>query len=290
MWIATSERKSKLTNVKVKHYISLADRTFPIPLILLHGAWHGGWAMSLLAQLLVILGFECYVLSFRGHEDDKPKKKKRIWYLLRQYVKDIKKLAETIESDKPPILIGQSMGGLIAQMYAQKYPISAMILLASVPSSGALGVLWRFAKKHPWITAKFFLTRGLYPAVENLDVVKELFFSDVVSEKEVREWQKKLVNESFLAYLSALWPRKFSREKMYKENRGVPVLVLHATKDAMMSHEQSKATATAYETSTIQLVMAHCDMLANEACAKQVVDCITRWFRSKEFKKVHPSS
>jgi len=289
--------------------------TFPIPIILLHGAWHGAWCLELLASfleisgfqcrilsfrdhesdredkkkwiwcfelltyLLVSLGFQCRALSFRNHEGSRKDKKKRIWASLKDYVEDVERAVAHIDAGVPPIILGHSMGGLIAQMYAQKHPVSALVLLCSIPSSGSFGTIWKFAKKYPWITAKFFLTMSLYHAIKKLSVVRELLFSSSVGENIVQWWQERLQNESFWAYLLAFIPQKFSSKRMHKPT---PVLVFHAQKDQLVSLKQSAQTAQSYGADLeILSAMAHCDMLAIPEMAKLVARIIAQWIRNQ---------
>lgn len=255
----------------------LSGYSYPIPIILLHGAWHGAWCFEILASFLVQMRFQCRMISFRDHETNRKNKKARIWPKLEDYLEDVERAVAHIDPIFPPIIIGHSMGGLIAQMYAQKYTVSALVLLSSIPSSGSFASILKFAIKHPLITLKFFCTRSLYPAIKSWKLVKELLFSSSMSDEMVKKWQEKLQNESFWAYLQALIPRSFSSDEMCKPT---PVLVLHAENDQLVSFEQSRKTAQSYGADLEILPgMAHCDMLAVSKNAERTTKAIAQWLK-----------
>src|SRR6478609_7418822 len=84
------------------------------PVIMVHGAFCGGWTFDAFRRPFEAAG--------RSMVD---------------YAKQIAPLCEACE--EPPILIGDSMGGLVAQMAAARAPVSRLILLAPSPPWGVAG-------------------------------------------------------------------------------------------------------------------------------------------------------
>src|SRR5690606_22425315 len=60
-------------------------------------------------------------------------------------------LAAVEECGQPAVLVGHSMGGLVVQKYLERGGALGAILLASVPTSGALGATLCFGAWHPLI-------------------------------------------------------------------------------------------------------------------------------------------
>jgi pimeloyl-ACP methyl ester carboxylesterase len=105
-------------------------------IVMLHGAFCGGWAFEGWRAFFGVHGYRCLVPDLRHH--DRPPRAQPHPDLgttsLRDYVDDVAQLIA--ELDEKPILIGHSMGGLVAQMLAARGLASAVILLAPSPPWG----------------------------------------------------------------------------------------------------------------------------------------------------------
>jgi len=104
--------------------------------ILVHGAFCGGWAFELFRQPFEAAGYSCLAPDLRGHGAGAGRSA-AAGVSIADYARDV---AELIRGQaQPPILIGHSMGGLVAQMAAMRAPVRALILLAPSPPWGVAG-------------------------------------------------------------------------------------------------------------------------------------------------------
>jgi pimeloyl-ACP methyl ester carboxylesterase len=86
--------------------------------VLIHGTNAGPWTMSNFAGHFEQRGFRCHSPAYRYH--DKPPSEETSKLLagisIADYVEDIAGFVETL--DAPPILVGHSLGGVVAQKLA----------------------------------------------------------------------------------------------------------------------------------------------------------------------------
>jgi pimeloyl-ACP methyl ester carboxylesterase len=95
--------------------------------LMIHGAFCGPWSLDGLKEKFEAAGYAVNVPPLRFH-DGEPAPAALGTTSLADYAAD---LAEEIAALKaPPILVGHSMGGLLAQMLAAKVDVAALILLA----------------------------------------------------------------------------------------------------------------------------------------------------------------
>jgi pimeloyl-ACP methyl ester carboxylesterase len=241
----------------------------PTPLLFVHGAWHGAWCWDVhFLPYFARQGFVCHALSLRGHgasENNKPLRFTRI----ADYVDDVAQVADTLE--RPPVVIGHSMGGFVVQKYLETHDAPGGVLLASIPSAGAFAFFLRFFGRHPLRFLKAHVTFSGYPFVETPELTRESFFSSDSPPDEVRAYFKRIQPESLLAgYDTALF------NLPHPERVKTPMLVLGAADDRVFTNDEVHATARAYHT-TAQIFpnMAHDMML--EAGWQQVADRIVGW-------------
>jgi pimeloyl-ACP methyl ester carboxylesterase len=107
------------------------------PILMVHGVSHGWWAFSKWLTYLPNYGWRSYAMSLRNHPGSYGVSEERYLQLgFQDYVDDV--LAVLAWLDKPAILIGHSMGGIICQKVAEQKALRALVLVASV-GPGQLG-------------------------------------------------------------------------------------------------------------------------------------------------------
>lgn len=109
-----------------------------VPVVMIHGAFCGGWAFENWAQAFAAEGFTVHAPTLRHHEHNGGKEPHPALgsVSVTDYVADIEALIDTLPA--LPVIIGHSMGGLIAQMLAARGKAAALILLAPSAPWGVL--------------------------------------------------------------------------------------------------------------------------------------------------------
>lgn len=246
----------------------------PTPLLFVHGMWQAAWCweeyfMPYFAQN----GYECYALSLRGHGASEGRENLR-WTTLADYTADVAQVVNQME--KPPVLVGLSMGGMIVQKYLESHQTPAAVLLASLPPKGILRAALRVASNHPLAFLKANLTLSLLPIIRTPSMAQEVFFSADMSEEKLTKYFYRMQDESYRAFLDTLI-LNLPRPKLVK----TPMLVLGGGNDTVIYPTDVEATASAYGTKAeIFTGVAHAMMLEDNWQA--VADRILEWFSEKE--------
>lgn len=96
--------------------------------VLIHGAWHGSWCWKDLVPELLVPGVDIITPTLPGHGSDETPFSQ---INLQTYVKYISAIVE--EQEKPVILVGHSMAGVIISQVAENVPhkIACLVYLAA---------------------------------------------------------------------------------------------------------------------------------------------------------------
>jgi alpha-beta hydrolase superfamily lysophospholipase len=213
-------------------------------------------------------GYASHALSLRGHGGSEGHSRLR-WTSLADYVTDVAQVAS--QMDRPPVLVGHSMGGMTVQKYLESHPAPAAVLLASAPPRGVLPATLKVLVRHPIVFLKVNLTMRLAPVVATPDLAREALFTAEIPTEELNRHFARLQNDSYRAYLDMLL-LNLPRPKRVS----TPILVLGAANDFLFSPAEVEATARAYGTQAeIFPAMAHDMML--EPGWQAVADRILAW-------------
>jgi len=109
-------------------------------ILFIHGMWGGRWYFEQFKRYFKERGYTCVIPDLRHHDitpKENPPEGLGATSLL-DYEADLEKLIKTF--DEKPILIGHSMGGLLAQKLAAKELTDAAVLLCPASPSGILGL------------------------------------------------------------------------------------------------------------------------------------------------------
>ncbi len=249
------------------------DNTHNTPILFVHGAWHAAWCWENFLPYFARQGYMSYAVSLRGHGASAGRDKLRWHSAAHDYVADVAQIAQTLE--RPPILVGHSMGGYIVQKYLEMHTAAAGILLASMPVSGVFGFVTRFVLRHPWAFLKAQLLLNPWYMVGTPELMQDAFFSPDVPAEEIARHFARLQSESLLMQLETML---FNLPRPDKVT--TPLLVLAAANDRIFSVAEEQATARAYGTEAeIFPDMAHDMML--EPNWQHVADRILAWLQEQ---------
>ncbi|HWD27485.1 MAG TPA: alpha/beta hydrolase [Rhizomicrobium sp.] len=105
-------------------------------LVFIHGAFCGPWAFDDFRKPFEAAGYRVHAPALRHHGEGAKPSRALGQTSLTDYADDLAKLIAGLAA--PPILIGHSLGGLLAQMLAAKGLARALVLLAPCPPWGIL--------------------------------------------------------------------------------------------------------------------------------------------------------
>lgn len=103
------------------------------PVIMVHGAFCGGWTFDAFRAPFEAAGHRVLTPDLIGHDGQSS----AAGVSMSDYARQIARMIETCET--PPIVIGHSMGGLVAQMAASRAKAAKLILLAPSAPWGVSG-------------------------------------------------------------------------------------------------------------------------------------------------------
>jgi pimeloyl-ACP methyl ester carboxylesterase len=103
--------------------VPLADTS----IVMIHGMWAGGWVWSNYVPVFEGRGYRCLAPTLRHHDApslEPPEALGRTSLL--DYASDLQQEIEKL--DQSPVLMGHSMGGLLAQMLGARGLAKALVL------------------------------------------------------------------------------------------------------------------------------------------------------------------
>jgi pimeloyl-ACP methyl ester carboxylesterase len=207
------------------------------PVVMVHGAFCGGWAFDAFRRPFEAAGHRVATPDLRGHAAaDGPSAVVNL--SMSDYAKDIARVIAA--QGAPPVLIGHSMGGLVAAMAASRCEVTGLILLAPSPPWGIAGGTLEEAGS---AMALYALGPFWTQAIEPDRFVAGLYSLDKMSVEDARRVSKQMRAESGRAMWETLnwWLDPF----MTTSVAGVraPVLAIAGERDLI--HPPSTVRQTA---------------------------------------------
>jgi pimeloyl-ACP methyl ester carboxylesterase len=115
-------------------------------LLLVHGMQGGSWYLRTWLYAAAHAGWDAWALNLRGHHGSRPVQDLGRVSVL-DYVEDVHDCLRTL---REAVVIGHSMGGLVAQKAAEGGRVRAAVFVASAPPKGIRAltgpVLWRMPR------------------------------------------------------------------------------------------------------------------------------------------------
>jgi pimeloyl-ACP methyl ester carboxylesterase len=219
------ERDHLVRGLFVKEFGPERPENHDIPVLMVPGGSHGWWAFDAWLPFFASSGWQSFSLSLRNHSGSYSLPDQEFVHLtLDDYVDDVSTVLTWLE--KPAVLIGHSMGGIIAQKVAEKTALEAMVLVASV-GPGQLGAI-----RDPMPADK--------PVMLDPDTVRRIWFHRIDDESFKRIYSR-LTPES----PEAINEYSTGRVKVDREAINCPILVIRGACDHTVVH-RAEALADFY--------------------------------------------
>lgn len=246
----------------------------PTPLLFVHGAYAAAWCWAeRFLPYFAGAGYCCYALSLSGHGAS-PGRKHLDSLSISNYVDDAERAIASLPA--APVLIGHSMGGMVAQKYLERANLPGVVLLASVPPQGLWASAVGLAFKRPGLMLDIngVLSGG---RVALRTIAEEMFF-DPPPDDQLREYRRQMQPESH----RAIWDMTLFDLPNVSSMHRPPLLVLGADHDHFMPASLVELTGRSYGVrAEILPNLGHFIMLDGEWRA--AADRILEWLRAGNY-------
>ena len=244
---------------------------------MIHGMWGGSWCWDNYKTYFEKKGYDCVTTTLRHHDIDPmaPPDSMLGTTSLLDYVKDLEQ--EILQSGTKPIVMGHSMGGLLAQILGSRDLAKALVLLTPAAPSGILSI-------RPTVIKSFWsiFTKWDFWETANHQNFNEAVYSllNLMPTDQQKTTFDKFVYESGRAAtemgLSFLDPHKTSSVDAAKVK--CPVLVVAGSEDRITPATVVENIAQKYEPlSTYKCFENHAHWVIEEPGWQKIAGFVSEW-------------
>ena len=204
------------------------------PVLLIHGIFSGAWQWEKYQSLLARHGYESHAVNLRGRSGSRAAGdigKVR----LQDYVADALEVARALGN---PIVIGHSMGGLIAQKVAEAGACRALVLISAAPPRWIPALNAVLLSRLVKYLRELLLFQPLFPARPDANV---LMFNRTPPADADRDYRMLIPDSGRAAFELA-----FGVEAVHAPRITAPVLVLCGSDDQFVVPRVTRAVAKKY--------------------------------------------
>ena len=211
------------------------------PLLFIHGAFTGAWCWNEhFLPYFAQHGYPSYAVSLRGHGKSQGSEL-LLQASLDDYVADVARVVEKI--GQSVVLIGHSMGGMVAQKYMESKQLRAVVLMNSVPPTGLSASSLYLSFTAPFLMQQLSVIQTAGPEYTALSAVKKALFSEDMPDAEVQRFFNQMQGESQRVMMDMLGLNL----PMLADYHDFPILVLGAENDAFFPTLAIESTAKIYQ-------------------------------------------
>lgn len=250
-------------------------------IVMIHGMFCSGRHWSNYEDFFKAKGYKCIVPTLRYHDiDPKDPPNPRLGTAsLLDYAEDLENLI--LGLDEKPILMGHSMGGLLAQILGSRGLAKALVLLTPAPPSGINALRYSVIKSFWNILTRWKFWKNPHRLSFEASVYAMLHLLPLENQKAVYE---RFVYESGLAASEiGFWFFDSKRaSKVDASKVTCPVLVISGAQDRITPALVTRKVAKKFKTvSTYKELENHAHWVLSEPGWVKVAESISVWIESE---------
>lgn len=250
-------------------------------IVLIHGTWCNGQVWGAFADQLAAMGVRVHRPSLRYHDLPYEEVEAKVGSVsLQDYTDDLVALVESLP--EPPILLGHSLGCLLAQMVAERTPVAGMILMGPAPTGDIFALYPTMIR----CFIKHFLRWGFWE--KPMPPYKDEFFRYCLNAQEdsiKEDLFRELVPESGKVYAQMAFPFWDKSRAAYVDFSKIacPVLVITGSEDKMTVSAIARKTAKNYEDSVLVSLTGADHMYESGKFQAKTLGVIGNWLADHHF-------
>lgn len=236
----------------------------------IHGMWSTPRAWEQYEQFFQELGYRTYTPALLQHFTHN-QAEQVAGLSLKDYVAQLEK--DYLACDEKPIIIGHSMGGLLAQQLAERVNPPALVLLAPAPNFGMMSLNPSPVRTMmTQLVSPLFWKRGLKPTSE---AARYGIYNCLPKAEQDKQIEQLCYESGQVIREIACWFTDPKRSALVNPSRvQCPVLTLAGKKDRITPAPACKKVSQMYDNSHFHMLSNHAHMLncepGWEAIAKQI--------------------
>lgn len=249
-------------------------------IFMIHGMWGGGWYWDNYKTFFEKKGYKCITPYLRHHEiaanDPAPDGLGETSLL--DYAKDLEiKIKELPEK---PILMGHSMGGLLAQILASRDCAKSAILITPAAPAWIFSIQWSVLKSFSGVLFK----KSFWKNPHKLSYKKAVYaMMSKLPEQERKYIYNKSVWESGRAAAEiGLWPLGFKGAYVDHKNVRCPLLIVSGSEDNITPAKVVRKIASKYHPlSTYMEFGGHAHWILKEPGWEKIAEHVSQWLSAQ---------
>lgn len=258
-------------------------------IVMIHGMWCGGWYWKNFETYFTEKGFRCETPDLLYHDvaPGAPPPEKLGNTSLLDYADDLEKRIESLELDEKPILMGHSMGGLLALILASRGVGKAAVLITPAAPAGVWAVNTSVIRNFAGQILDFSWLRGKPTRLSfNTAVYSMLHLLEPEQQKEI--YAKSVSESGKVLRELGLWAIDFNNRASWvpPENVKCPLLVIGGKQDRITPAKVVKKTAGKYiHAAQYKEYADHAHSIPHEPGWEKVAEDIHSWIKHN-FKQI----
>lgn len=244
------------------------------PLLFVHGAFSGAWVWAEhFLPYFADQGYPAYAVSLRGHGGSHGREHLSE-FGLDDYVEDARDAIRSL--GRPPVLVGHSMGGMVAQRCLGLERLAGLVLLSAVPPRGMLALNFHLGLRDPALWLEFGHAAGPGRSATASPRMQRMLLSDDLPTSLVEAYMGRMQRESRRALADLQFPHIWLGAWFY----GVPALVMGRADDDLVPRAALTETAW-FHASELRVLAGEAHVVMLESRWRESADLIRDWLERR---------
>ncbi|ULQ45665.1 alpha/beta hydrolase [Flagellatimonas centrodinii] len=258
------------------------------PVLLVHGMWCTGDDWQRVRQLLNARGFDCHAPTLPAHQPT-PDQPLQVGALgLQDYLRFLKAEIAARDWSVPPVIIGHSMGGVLAQQLAASVPCRAMVLLTPALPWGMNILAWSNFKAFFRAFARWGFWRK--PHKPSRAMAGWCAFNGVPEARHDRMYERMVHESGRAAFELAFWWADLSRGAR-ADARAIqcPTYIVSAGQDRLTPSRHVRKLARRYPWAQLRHYPDRGHWVIDDEQTDEMMNGICSWLRPIEVRTAPPT-